>query len=73
MDGSRIGYRPGYYPQVIGLREGETDSLAGSIARLYIHGISNWELLFYGPGEVPDPDDIPAPEPEPAPPGTPEP
>lgn len=46
MEGSQIGYGPGYYPQVLGLGEGETDSLAGERARLYIHGISNWEIVF---------------------------
>jgi hypothetical protein len=41
-----VGYGPGWYPQVIGVEEGETDTLAGRKARLYIHGISLWELEF---------------------------
>jgi len=41
-----VGYGPGWYPQVIGVEEGETDTLAGRKARLYIHGISLWELQF---------------------------
>jgi len=35
-----IGYGPGWYPQVIGLAEGETDTLAGRKDRLYVAGIS---------------------------------
>ncbi|MFN0164847.1 MAG: hypothetical protein ACKV22_00325 [Bryobacteraceae bacterium] len=58
--GGQIGYRPGYYPQVLGVGEGETDTLAGEKARLYIHGVSNWEMQF-------SPDD-PAPPPPPPPP-----
>ena len=41
-----VGYGPGWYPQVIGVEEGETDTRAGRKARLYIHGISYWELEF---------------------------
>ncbi len=47
MDGRQIGFRPGYYPQVLGLYPGETDSLAGQKARLYIHGISDWTITFF--------------------------
>lgn len=43
-----VGFGPGWYPQVIGLGDGETDSVAGKKARLYIHGISLWELEFEG-------------------------
>lgn len=41
-----VGFSPGWYPQVIGLKEGETDTLAGHKARLYIHGISRWTVEF---------------------------
>jgi hypothetical protein len=41
-----IGWAPGYYPQVIGLAPGESDTLAGQSARLYIQGRSKWELIF---------------------------
>jgi hypothetical protein len=41
-----VGYGPGWYPQVIGVEEGETDTRAGRKARMYIHGISYWELEF---------------------------
>ncbi|MBL8220472.1 MAG: hypothetical protein JNL62_14660 [Bryobacterales bacterium] len=46
LDKQGIGFSPGFYPQVLGLEEGDTDSLAGQTARLYIHGISNWEITF---------------------------
>jgi hypothetical protein len=41
-----IGYAPGYYPQVMGLGFGETDTFAGETARLYVHGRSKWEIQF---------------------------
>ena len=41
-----VGFGPGWYPQVIGLGEGETDRRSGKKARLYIAGISYWELEF---------------------------
>lgn len=47
MDGREIGFRPGYYPQVLGIYPGETDTLAGQKARLYIHGISDWVITFF--------------------------
>lgn len=43
---SDIGFGPGFYPQVLGLGAGETDRLAGQQSRLYIHGVSHWELVF---------------------------
>ena len=46
MDGEEIGFRPGYYPQVIGIQYGETDTLVGQRARLYISGISDWIITF---------------------------
>jgi hypothetical protein len=42
-----IGFGPGWYPQVLGTAVGETDKLAGQVARLYIHGVSRWELVFH--------------------------
>jgi hypothetical protein len=42
----RIGFSPGFYPQVLGIGPGETDKLAGRRARLYVHGVSLWELEF---------------------------
>jgi hypothetical protein len=46
LDAENIGFRAGFYPQVIGLEEGETDSVSGWYARLYIQGISKWEIMF---------------------------
>lgn len=36
----------GWYPQVIGVGKGETDKLAGQVARLFIAGMSRRELVF---------------------------
>jgi hypothetical protein len=36
----------GWYPQVIGRAPEGTDRLAGSTARLYLYGVSNWEIVF---------------------------
>lgn len=38
-----------WYPQVIGLGEGESDKLAGEAPRLFVGGYSEWELYFAGP------------------------
>jgi hypothetical protein len=46
LDAENIGFRAGFYPQVMGLEDGETDSIAGFYARLYIQGISRWEIIF---------------------------
>jgi hypothetical protein len=46
LDGESIGFRAGFYPQVMGLEYGETDSVSGWIARLYVQGISQWEIMF---------------------------
>lgn len=35
-----------FYPQVMGLEAGGTDRLAGRVARLYVNGISKWEIEF---------------------------
>jgi hypothetical protein len=54
-------WSPGYYPQVLGLEEGETDNVAGHVARLYVHGRSIWEIVFdkddpsFEPEPLPDP------------------
>lgn len=36
----------GWYPQVIGEGAGESDKLAGAVSRLYVYGVSNWELVL---------------------------
>jgi hypothetical protein len=46
-------FRPGWYPQVIGLETGGTDKRAGRVARLFVHGQSRWEIVFLRPGETP--------------------
>ena len=46
LDGEAIGFRAGFYPQVMGLEDGETDSVSGWWARLYVQGISKWEIIF---------------------------
>lgn len=53
MDAKTIGFAPGYYPQVVGIDEGGTDSLAGGTARLFIKGISKWEIVFLTVDEAP--------------------
>jgi len=42
----QIGFAPGYYPQLVGTAAGESDSLTGQVSRLYVKGISKWELAF---------------------------
>lgn len=36
-----------WYPQVLGRGPGETDKLAGRIARLYVYGVSNFRIVFF--------------------------
>ncbi len=44
-----------WYPQVLGLdpAKRETDKLAGRVARLFVRGVSRWEVVFLKPGEAP--------------------
>jgi hypothetical protein len=42
-------FRPGWYPQVMGLEPGGTDKEAGAVARLFVHGVSRWEIEFSTP------------------------
>jgi hypothetical protein len=46
LDGASIPEHPGYYPQVMGLEAGGTDTEAGLVSRLYIMGVSHWYLRF---------------------------
>lgn len=41
-----MDHPPGYYPQVLGILPGETDTVAGQVARFYVHGLSSWEIVF---------------------------
>ncbi|MCC7234679.1 MAG: hypothetical protein IT163_05215 [Bryobacterales bacterium] len=66
-----------WYPAAIGTGEGETDSMAGKTARLWVRGFSDWELVFSTPEEMqaaePKPPTEPALPAEPAPPTEPKP
>ena len=44
-----------WYPQVVGTDAAgrETDKLAGKTARLFVAGVSKWEIVFLRPGEKP--------------------
>jgi len=42
-----------FYPQVMGLEPGGTDRRAGQTARLYVGGISKWEIDFLAPPSPP--------------------
>jgi hypothetical protein len=63
----KVDYDAGFYPQVLGINPGETDTLAGPIARLYVHGRSDWEILFWKdtPPPYTDPDPNPGLEQDP--------
>jgi len=47
----------GWYPQVMGTDAAlkETDTRAGRVARLFVHGQSRWEILFLRPDEAQTP------------------
>lgn len=60
----KLIWLPGWYPQVLGYGEGETDSLAGARARLFMMGESRWEVEFEpGPLRIEVEDGAPVPEP----------
>ncbi len=42
-----------FYAQVMGLENGDTERRAGQVARLYVHGVSKWELEFVAPQTAP--------------------
>jgi hypothetical protein len=46
LDHSQIGFAPGFYPQVFGAAAGDSDTLAGQLPRLFIKGVSSWQLFF---------------------------
>jgi hypothetical protein len=46
LNSSDITRHPGYYPQVLGLEKNGTDTVAGESARLYLMGLSDWEIVF---------------------------
>lgn len=51
LDGSA-----GWYPQVLGEGPGETDKVAGALSRLYVYGVSDWELVINPAPQISDPD-----------------
>jgi len=58
----KVDYDAGFYPQVLGTGTGETETLAGESARLYVHGRSDWTIEFSKEGfpskSTPDPEPI---------------
>ncbi len=42
-----------FYPQVMGLEAGASDRRAGQVARLYVGGVSRWEIEFVAPAIPP--------------------
>jgi hypothetical protein len=52
----QIRWSPGYYPQVLGLEESGTDTLAGKVSRFYVHGRSEWEIVFEKSAPIAEPD-----------------
>jgi hypothetical protein len=46
LDGDQLPDRPAFYPQILGLDEGGTDTRGGQVSRLYVQGVSRWELIL---------------------------
>lgn len=46
LDGNQLPDRPAFYPQILGLDEDGTDTRGGRISRLYVQGVSRWELIL---------------------------
>ena len=58
LERDELPVMPGYYPQIFGLRDGDTDSFAGRYVRLFVHGVSVWQMEFaYADGSEPPPDE----------------
>ena len=49
----------GWYPQVLGYGDGETDTIAGAKARLFLMGHSEWDLIFDSGGASVTPQSTP--------------
>ncbi len=41
-----------WYPQVVGLEDGQGDAFAGSVARFFMGGFSAWEIELFAPGRT---------------------
>ncbi|MCX6630662.1 MAG: hypothetical protein NTW28_23850, partial [Candidatus Solibacter sp.] len=62
LDAANLGSSSAFYPQVLGIEPGGTDTLAGKFARLFVKGLSQWEIEFLGanePGGQPGPPEAP--------------
>ena len=57
LDGTELPSWSTFYPQVIGLETGGTDTLAGRTARFYVNGTSRWEIDFLVNTDAPPPPD----------------
>ena len=44
--------RNGWYPEVIGMKKGQSDKLCGRTGRFFIAGMSRLEITFVKPGEI---------------------
>ncbi|MFM8617946.1 MAG: hypothetical protein ACKOE8_04360, partial [Opitutaceae bacterium] len=58
-----------FYPQVIGLEREGSDTLAGRVARFFLHGRSKWEIEFRLTTPLAEPDPL---KPSPTDPATPQ-
>ncbi len=58
-----------FYPQVIGLDAGDTDTVAGATAKFFVSGKSQWEIDFYTPEDLLRVNPIPGTRPSPNLPG----
>ncbi len=56
---NRDDFDGNYYPQVLGINPGETDTIAGEVARFYVRGRSAWEIVFHKESEPPPPPPAP--------------
>lgn len=52
LDAEQVDFAPAFYPQVVGIDEGDTDTQAGQVARLFVKGVSDWEIIFYTEDEA---------------------
>ncbi|MBM3854356.1 MAG: hypothetical protein FJ399_14560 [Verrucomicrobia bacterium] len=46
LDGAELPNWQSFYPQLVGVDPGGTDTLAGHTARLFVNGVSWWEVVF---------------------------
>lgn len=59
LDDQQVPSWSTFYPQVMGLEPGGTDTLAGRVARFYLNGASWWEIEFSAPPPPPPPEEDP--------------